>query len=397
MKHKLLSILLSLLFVLLSLTACGNTKENVPEPTLSPNPTETEVPEITPVPGNDNASDTAPDKFRIGYEKFSPDTTVMYVDGVEIKWCDFYSWIYNAAYQIDSNYDVQDWSDEFAAVVGRIENPTYGNYTLSYAFTNAMQCAVIANRAKERNITISEEQQAELDSNTMSYIATYGGEDGYIGALEDHYLTREYFEFQNEISVLYTNLFLDLFGEDACKVSDEDALAFLRENGYLHAKHILFSTIDDSYNQLSESEIKEKRDTAEQILEELRSCSPEELAERFDFYMQEFSEDPGSASYPDGYYFLPGEMVPEFENAVLSLAENEVSDIVESDYGFHIILNPVMSPDHIMGYSEYYEPYTARTVAAVDFFDQATSDWYENATVLYANGFEALDLNELFA
>ncbi|WP_439487734.1 peptidylprolyl isomerase [Algoriphagus sp.] len=56
-----------------------------------------------------------------------------------------------------------------------------------------------------------------------------------------------------------------------------------------------------------------------------------ELAKRY-------SEDPGSASNGGNLGFSSkGQMVPQYEGAALALRQGEISDPVESDYGFHLI------------------------------------------------------------
>lgn len=51
-----------------------------------------------------------------------------------------------------------------------------------------------------------------------------------------------------------------------------------------------------------------------------------------------YSEDPGSQSQCGDLGFIKrGEMVTEFEGAAFRLAENEISEVIESKFGFHII------------------------------------------------------------
>jgi len=53
--------------------------------------------------------------------------------------------------------------------------------------------------------------------------------------------------------------------------------------------------------------------------------------------MLEHTEDPGVEHSPGGYVFTEGEMVPEFYEGTIALSENEVSEVIESSFGYHII------------------------------------------------------------
>ena len=135
------------------------------------------------------------------------------------------------------------------------------------------------------------------------------------------------------------------------------------------------------------------------MLAELRQCTPEELPQRFDALMQQYNEDPGMLRFPDGYYFQAGEMVPVFENAVRELeGDGLYPELVESDYGFHIIFCPPMSGTHVMSYDNNGEPYNPRALASAALFDNMMNGWFEEAEmgVKYTGDFADLDLNALF-
>ena len=79
-------------------------------------------------------------------------------------------------------------------------------------------------------------------------------------------------------------------------------------------------------------EVKEaKHKQMEDILKRARS------GEDFAKLAKEYSEDPGSKDNGGEYIFPRGQMVPEFEAAAFSLNTNQISDIVTTQYGYHII------------------------------------------------------------
>ena len=122
-------------------------------------------------------------------------------------------------------------------------------------------------------------------------------------------------------------------------VTDTDAKTFYNANPtrfeqpeMVRASHILLMTTDPKTNtELTEDQKTAKHKEMEGILKRARA------GEDFAKLAQEYSEDPGSKDKGGEYTFPRGQMVPEFEAAAFSLSTNQVSDIVTTRYGYHII------------------------------------------------------------
>lgn len=121
------------------------------------------------------------------------------------------------------------------------------------------------------------------------------------------------------------SMYLNTIASAIAVPSEETVAEFYNEN-YITAKHIL--VLSEGGKAKSDDEAKKQ---AEKILKDVKA------GKDFDKLMTEFGEDPGVQSNPDGYTFTKGEMVPEFETAAYALKEGEVSDIIKTSYGYHII------------------------------------------------------------
>jgi peptidyl-prolyl cis-trans isomerase D len=94
------------------------------------------------------------------------------------------------------------------------------------------------------------------------------------------------------------------------------------------ARHILFRLAKDA-DQATEATVKQK---AEDVLQKLKAGADfAELA-------KQYSEDPGTAKNGgDLGFFSKGMMVPEFEEKAFAMNPGDISDLIRTDYGYHIL------------------------------------------------------------
>ncbi len=95
----------------------------------------------------------------------------------------------------------------------------------------------------------------------------------------------------------------------------------------VHAEHILFKTIG-----MTDAQITEIRNKAEDVLKQAKHGG------NFEDLAKKYSED--DATKPKGGdlgWIVEGQTVPEFQQAAFSLPKGGISDLVKTQYGFHII------------------------------------------------------------
>lgn len=384
MKKK-LSALLALVMILTCLTACGQSAapEATPEPTASPEASTPPAPE------------KAPDRYDLAYAAYDPDDVVLTVNGIGVTWAEYYYWIHTVAYQVQQMSALQggaevDWSAALDA------EHTFQSYAESFAKDTLTQYVVVGEQAEALGLELSADEHAEIDAIYAEDLAEYGDgdEEAFAEYLAECFIPREMYDKMNTLSVYYLKLFEHYFGEMGASLPDADALAYAGDAGYMHAKHILILTVDDGGSPLSDGEIEAAHAKAEELLNRLKGLSGEELEEKFDELMNENSEDSGLVTAPDGYYFTPGKFVQPFEDAVNAIADGEMyPELVESTYGYHIILRLPLDVDEAMDYTGY----TLRYIAASALFNNMSEEWFSSAEVEYTDKFASLDFNTLFA
>lgn len=202
---------------------------------------------------------------------------------------------------------------------------------LSKTFFNTPNPATVVDYANIEDYLLTETAMKKLGKMMVS-------DEGF----SEYYSTTDYdnlmtlYGVQNKESFIenvawpmyYSESFTDKLLENYFDPTDADLEAFLPKSTYgqsrwLKAKHILINKTEDG------SGLKQ----AEEVLSFVK-----ENPEKFDSMMATYSQDPGSIAQPDGYLFKEGDMVTEFYEGTLPLQVGEISGIVESAFGYHIIL-----------------------------------------------------------
>lgn len=197
--------------------------------------------------------------------------------------------------------------------------------------------ALISEIADIKDIELDEESRKAYYAELASFRTGFGGKKAYDKALEKTGADEDVIEAFFKSSYLKNIISADE-EFDVAELNDEELKTYFKEN-YLRAKHVLISTQEDA-------ETDEKKQ-AEEILEKAKN------GEDFDKLVKEYSEDPGSATNPDGYVFTDGQMVSEFENGTKEIKPGEYN-LVKSDFGYHVIKRlPLDESD--AKFSEFFE------------------------------------------
>ena len=225
------------------------------------------------------------------------------------------------------------------------EGLTFGQYMLDQAMDGAVLHCLLRELARQENLTPDPAVATEVDKQYADMVIQADSDESrVIHTFWANMLTKELLTTLNENNDLYDQLQELYFGENSGHYpTDAEVNAYLDEAGRYKAKHILLSTVDDDHQPLDEATVAQKKTQADGLLTQLREA--EDPIALFDQLMNEHSEDPGLAAYPEGYTTSKGEMVAPFEEAALALQPGEISGVVESDFGYHIILRLPMNPD----------------------------------------------------
>lgn len=197
------------------------------------------------------------------------------------------------------------------------------DYIRDNAIDLLVDMAVFAQVAKEHGISVTDDeinQYFDQNKETITNITEQ------FGVTED--TLKEIYRKQ----LLYDKYGQTVLAADERFNPSEEVLKDYFAKNFYKAQHILKMTVDSATNApLTQAEKDAARAEIDAILLAIRDGAD------FEEMMLTHTEDPGVEQSPQGYVFTEGEMVPEFYEGTIALSEGQVSDVIESSYGYHII------------------------------------------------------------
>lgn len=312
-------------------------------------------------------------------------TVLLTADGNDITAEEYFFWLANQMDQAANYFSMMGLETDWDMEMG---DTTAGESLKEAAQNYAVLYSVVAAKGEENGYTYTQEDKEAYQEDLAAAKEQLGGDEAYEKHLKSLCISEKGFEKVSSVSYIYNHMASGMFQEGKEDApTPEDLTKYAEENDVLAAKHILLLTTDPTTGEpLSQEEIDQKKAKAEDLLAQLQAVTdPTQLEAKFDELMLANSEDTGLADNPNGYAFTSGKMVEEFETATRALEPGQISDIVESSYGYHIILR--------------LDPATAEPVRLMwsDAQLQSMMDqWVEEAEVTTTETYDNLDVGEFY-
>ena len=213
----------------------------------------------------------------------------------------------------------------------------------------------------EREILYQESQKAGIqitDQNVDEQLAAikkrFPNENEFKVFIDKMNLSENEIKVQIERGLAIREL-IDLKVTQKVSVTDEESKSFydgnpqfFKQPEQVKASHILIKT-DAGATETKKAEARKKIEEVQQKLKD---------GADFAAMAKEYSEGPSNTRGGDLGFFRRGQMVKPFEDAAFAMKPNEVSDIVETRFGYHLIKVFEKKPEQILAYAEVKDKLT---------------------------------------
>lgn len=189
---------------------------------------------------------------------------------------------------------------------------------------------VLQQEAKARNITVLD---TEVDEQLKAMQSQFQNAEDFNKALEARGMSLDRLRADARVDMVITRL-LDAEVATAAPVTDDEVKAFYEQNPdkftqeeAIRASHILI-LVDEKADEAAR---KKARTQIDGILKRARA------GEDFAALAKAHSQDGSAAQGGDLDFFSRGRMVPAFDKAAFALNTGEISDVVTTEFGYHVI------------------------------------------------------------
>lgn len=211
-------------------------------------------------------------------------------------------------------------------------NMTVSEYLKQEAVSELKYRSAIKKIASENNIKLTKEDEEAINKEIKSIIDSFGSHGKFNSFLRKNKTTKKAYRSYLESNKLYEKVFETLYTKGKKNYLTEEEIKKETNNyykEYYKINQIVLGIVDtNTLESLSNTVVNQKKTLIEAILKEAKSgVNFEKLVEK---YSEEASED-------NNLYFTKDNVLEEVYNAVDSLKENEISDVIKTKYAYSII------------------------------------------------------------
>ena len=228
---------------------------------------------------------------------------------------------------------------------GRFPNDVERSQIKKQVLENLIARELLYQESQKKGIKVD---QKEIEAQLTALKGRFPSEVEFKNALSTMNLTEADLRFQFERDLAIRKLLDDQIGGKST-VSEKESRAYYDSNlesfkkpEQVRASHILIK-VDPGADEAKKAEARKKIESLQAKLKN---------GEDFGALAKEYSEGPSGPKGGDLGFFGRGQMVKPFEEAAFSMKPGQVSGMVETRFGYHLIMVTERTPESTLSYEE---------------------------------------------
>ena len=228
---------------------------------------------------------------------------------------------------------------------GRFPNDLERSQIKKQVLENLIARELLYQESQTKGIKVD---QKEIEAQVTALKGRFPSEVEFKNALSTMNLTEADLRFQFERDLAIRKLLDDQIG-DKVAVSEKESKAYYDNNlesfkkpEQVRASHILIK-VDPGADEAKKAEARTKIESVQAKLKK---------GEDFGALAKEYSEGPSGPKGGDLGFFGRGQMVKPFEETAFSMKPGQVSGMIETRFGYHLIMVAERTPESTLSYEE---------------------------------------------